>query len=91
MEAPIYELVRSILYAMGVVPLAFAYAAGLALLLSGGIGRLSIFSSIGKMALSNYIMQTVLALVIFNGFSLDISPFNLIYRSTSNNKMYQNL
>ena len=72
MDAPIYELVRSILYAMGVVPLAFAYAAGLALLLSGGIGRLSIFSSIGKMALSNYIMQTVLALVIFNGFSLGL-------------------
>jgi uncharacterized protein len=73
LDAPLEKLIGTILYAIGVVPLAFAYAAGLALLLSGGIGRLGVFSSIGRMALSNYIMQTVLALFIFNGISLGMS------------------
>ena len=73
MEAPIYQVIQTILYAVGVVPLAMGYAAGLALLLSKRTGFLSLFAPIGKMALSNYIMQTLFAITIFYGFGLALS------------------
>jgi uncharacterized protein len=56
-----------------VVPLALGYAAGLALLLSKCISPLNLFAPIGRMALSNYIMQTLFAIAIFYGFGLALS------------------
>jgi uncharacterized protein len=73
MAVPPYEIILTMLYAVGVVPLAIGYAAGLALLSSKRIGPLGLFSPIGKMALSNYIMQTLFAITIFYGFGLALS------------------
>lgn len=73
MDAEHYEIILTLLSAVGVVPLALGYAAGLALLLSKCISPLNLFAPIGRMALSNYIMQTLFAIAIFYGFGLALS------------------
>lgn len=62
-------LLDTVLYSLSVVPLALAYASATALLflrnpLHSG---LKVFAAPGRMALTNYIMQTVMAIVIFYG------------------------
>jgi uncharacterized protein len=49
------------------VPLALGYAATLALLYNKKIYALNWFAPVGKMALTNYLMQTFLAITIFYG------------------------
>ncbi|MFT5712195.1 MAG: hypothetical protein ACI9DQ_000598 [Glaciecola sp.] len=73
MDVEDYEIILTILYAVGVVPLALGYAAGLALLLSKRLSALSLFAPIGRMALSNYMMQTLFAIAIFYGFGLALA------------------
>nr|WP_297347297.1 DUF418 domain-containing protein [uncultured Glaciecola sp.] len=73
MDPEYYEIILTILSAVGVVPLAFGYAAGLALLLSKRISPFNLFAPIGRMALSNYIMQTLFAIAIFYGFGLALT------------------
>jgi uncharacterized protein len=55
------------LYAAGVFPLALAYAAGGALLGLRAMGRglLSLFAPAGRMALTNYLLQSVIGTQVF--------------------------
>lgn len=56
-------------YAIGVVPLAMAYAAGFALLWTKERWRrmLDLLAPMGRMALTNYLMQTVFGILLFTG------------------------
>jgi len=66
------SLLRATSYAFGVVPLAIAYASGFALLWlkDGWRMRLLALAPMGRMALSNYLMQTFIALALFTGLGL---------------------
>lgn len=65
-------LVRTVAYALGVVPLALGYASGFALLWTNARWnqRLMVFAPMGRMALTNYLMQTFSGLVLFTGMGL---------------------
>lgn len=67
-------LVGTVAYAFGVAPLAIGYAAGFALLWTKGSGQrlLRVFAPMGRMALTNYLMQTILAIPIFAGLGLGL-------------------
>ena len=60
-------MVATTLYAVGVVPLALAYAATFALLWTKARSMLRIFAAPGRMALTNYLSQTLLGILIFYG------------------------
>ncbi|QRK09471.1 DUF418 domain-containing protein [Archangium violaceum] len=67
-------LVQTLAYAVGVAPLAMAYASGLTLLWGTAWGRrlLSPFVPLGRMALTNYLCQSVLGLLSFYGYGLNL-------------------
>ncbi|TBW28706.1 DUF418 domain-containing protein [Gramella sp. KN1008] len=71
------NLLYTVSYAFGVVPLALAYATGLALhwIKTGGKSKLLIFAPVGRMALTNYILQTVLAVLIFYELGLGLGGY----------------
>ena len=52
---------------IGTVPLALAYAAGFALLWPHAKGLLGLFAWPGRMALTNYLMQSVVSIITFYG------------------------
>ncbi len=60
-------LLTTIAYALGTVPLALGYAAVLALVYLKKQRVLNTFAPVGRMALSNYIFQTLIAITIFYG------------------------
>lgn len=62
-----WSLMKTLSYALGTVPLALSYAAFLALLYKKNMRFLNLFAPVGKMALSNYLLQTLLATIIFYG------------------------
>lgn len=66
------SLVRTVSYALSVVPLALAFASGFALLWRGvrWKSRLMYMAPMGRMALTNYLMQTIIALALFTGVGL---------------------
>jgi len=67
-------LLDTFFYALGVIPLSLAYAASLCLIWvrKQGASKLNVFAPLGRMALSNYLMQTLLAILIYYsvGFGL---------------------
>jgi uncharacterized protein len=60
-------LAAFILYAVGVVPLGLAYAASFALAWPKAKAVLDIFAAPGRMALTNYLMHSLLGIIIFYG------------------------
>ena len=57
---------------IGTVPLALAYAAGFALAWPRWSGALRVFAAPGRMALTNYLLQTLLGIGIFYGVGLGL-------------------
>lgn len=67
-------LVATIAYALGVVPLALAFASGFALLWVNEKwrSRLLVLAPMGRMALTNYLLQTVMGIALFTGLGLGL-------------------
>ncbi len=63
---------QTLFYAIGVAPLAFAYAAAIILWFRTKTGYkvLSLLQPVGKMAFSNYILQTLVGIIVFYGVGL---------------------
>jgi uncharacterized protein len=72
--------VETILYALSVVPLCLAYVSGFCLqwLKTGGTTKWKLLAPLGRMALTNYLMQTLIGIGLFYGVGLllggDIGP-----------------
>lgn len=66
-------LYQTIAYALGVVPLAIAYMTSIALLFENAVIKkfLMFLQPAGQMAFTNYIMQSLLGLLIFQGIGLN--------------------
>ncbi len=69
----------------GFIPiLAFAYIAGAALVVTSALGRrvLSVFAAAGKIALSNYLAQSIIVSFLLYGYGVgagdDLTPFPLL-------------
>jgi uncharacterized protein len=56
-----------IAYTFAVIPLGLAYAAGFLLLWRVASGALKVFAAPGRMALTNYLSQTLISLTVFYG------------------------
>jgi len=69
----IWTIINYISYAFGVVPLACAYAAGVALLLQNGHKSLMLLAPVGQTAMSNYIFQTLISVIIFYGVGFGLA------------------
>lgn len=80
-ETPPVELAVEALYCLSTPTLALGYAAGVALLWANGRRRLVEWAApAGRMALTNYLMQTVLQSLIFYGWGLAlIGRFGLAF------------
>lgn len=63
-------LVQDVGYALGVIPLALAYGAVFLLAWPRAKAVLGVFTPAGRMALTNYVMQSVLATGVFFGVGL---------------------
>jgi len=59
-------------YALGVVPLGLAYAALFAIAWRRGPGRLRMLAAPGRMALSNYLGQSLICIALFYGVGLGL-------------------
>jgi uncharacterized protein len=59
-------------YTMGVIPLGLAYAAGFALLWPRAAGVLGVFAPPGRMALTNYLIQSVIGVLVGHGIGLGL-------------------
>ena len=72
---------QTVAYALGVVPLALTYVALFMLLFQTGFGKkiLAVFAPVGKMAFTNYIMQSLIGNFVFLGAGLgymgQVGPF----------------
>ncbi|HMG93253.1 MAG TPA: DUF418 domain-containing protein [Chryseolinea sp.] len=65
---------QTIVYALGVVPLALAYVSLLALFFRNKVGNqiVMLLTPVGKMALTNYILHSLLCIVIFYGIGFGL-------------------
>jgi len=70
-------LLDTVMYALSVVPLALAYVSIFFLrwIKKNGNTRLKLLAPLGRMALTNYIMQTVLAILIYYGVGLNLGGY----------------
>src|SRR5690606_34041032 len=60
-------------YTLGTVPLAMGYAAGIALLCKKHVIFLKLFTPIGKTALTCYLSQSIIAILLFYGFGFNLT------------------
>jgi len=67
MEISQKGFLTTILYAIGVAPLGLAYAAGFTLLWNRTPRALALLAPAGKMALTNYLAQSVMGIAVFTG------------------------
>lgn len=77
-----WGLLDTIFYALSVVPLALAYTSSICLLWlrSENGSPMKVFAPVGRMALTNYIMQTVVGIVLFYNIGLGFGQdFGLVY------------
>lgn len=74
-QSPTFQILLSIFYALGVVPLALSYAAALALLIHNGSKVFDVFIPLGRMALTNYLTQSVIAIAVFNGIGIGLAGY----------------
>lgn len=75
-------LLDTLFYALSVIPLSLFYTTFICLLFikPGWPNKLLIFAPVGRMALTNYIMQTVFGLFIFYGVGLGLgATIGLVY------------
>ena len=71
--------VHSLLYAVSVIPLAFCYVTGVCLLFVGHGPCLLMLAAPGRMALSCYITQSVIGVLLFYGLGLGLgTTFGLV-------------
>jgi uncharacterized protein len=76
----ITKLFHIVAYALGTVPLALSYAAGIALLVKKKVSFLNWFKPVGKTALSNYLFQTAISTIIFYGIGFNlVGKFGFTY------------
>jgi uncharacterized protein len=66
-EGHLWGFIKTVVYAFGTVPLALGYAALLALQYRKNRSFLKIFEPVGKMALTNYLLQTLISIMFFYG------------------------
>lgn len=70
----LHGLKQTIAYAFGVAPLALAYASAIALLyLSAAKKVLNVLAPVGRMALTNYIMHTIIGLFVFTKLGFHVT------------------
>lgn len=67
-----WDLLFTISYALGTVPLAIAFASGLSFLFKSKPHFLNWLAPVGKMAFTNYIIQTLICIVIFYGIGFGL-------------------
>jgi uncharacterized protein len=68
-----WDFIKTIAYAFGTVPLGLGMAALLALQYQKNPGFLRIFEPVGKMALTNYISQTLVSIALFYGIGFGLA------------------
>lgn len=80
-DNPLLPVAEELAYCLGTPALALGYAAGFALLWAGGRrGLLEWAAPAGRMALTNYLMQTVIQSAIFFGWGLGlIATLGLVF------------
>ena len=66
-------LVATTAYALGVVPMGLAYAAGLALMWQRGARWLRVFAPAGRMALTHYLTHSIVMGLVFLGYGLGLA------------------
>lgn len=68
-------IIQPLVYAFGVPALSLFYAAAITLLYQGSVGKkiLGIFRPVGQLALTNYLMQSVICVFIFMSYGLGLT------------------